>query len=151
MSRWASRPGIAAGAAGAAIAAQLAIGRLALDADQERVSILGRPIDWVCALRRQYGLPCPTCGITRSVVLSLHGRFGEAWRLAPVGLVVVWGLAVFAAAMLALAAAQWVGAKQWERRVQSQIRQGAWVYAAGVLVVWAAGWTNSFLAALQHK
>ena len=32
----------------------------------------------VCAFRRLSGLPCPGCGLTRSWVLTAHGRLGHA-------------------------------------------------------------------------
>jgi hypothetical protein len=28
---------------------------------------------------------CPTCGTTRSLWMIVHGRYGEAWRMNPLG------------------------------------------------------------------
>ena len=37
----------------------------------------------VCPLANLWGLPCPGCGMTRSLVLLLTGRWRESWRMHP--------------------------------------------------------------------
>src|SRR5580693_10240734 len=103
----AARPGLPALVIGCVTLADALAGRWLLRADEQHVFVLGRPIAWVCTLRSRYGLPCPTCGLTRSVVMSLHGEFARAWRMAPVGPVAVLGMLVFAVTMLVLAHSQW--------------------------------------------
>ena len=147
----ASRPGVAPAATAAAILAQCALGRLLLDADQARVYVLGRPITWECALRRQYGLPCPTCGITRSLVFTLHGDVGAAWRMAPVGPVEIFGLLAFCAALLVLAAIEWKRAGRRAREVKTWIRRGTLAWAGASMVVWIGGWAATFLAAWHAR
>jgi hypothetical protein len=39
----------------------------------------------VCAFRRLTGLPCPGCGLTRSWVLTAHGRLRHASNRHPFG------------------------------------------------------------------
>jgi Protein of unknown function (DUF2752) len=148
---WSARPGIPALLISCVTFADATAARFLLRADAERVYVLGRPIEWVCALRSRFGLPCPTCGLTRSVVMSLHGEFGEAWQLAPVGPVVVFGMMTFAVAMLALAVSQWVGASKWETQVRAGIRSGTLIYAAGAAVIWLGGWAVGFQAALAAR
>jgi hypothetical protein len=54
-----------------------------------------------CTLRDATGIPCPTCGGTRTVVALAHGRWSEAFAVNPFlalavvlfGLWLVWGLA----------------------------------------------------------
>ncbi len=46
------------------------------------ISLLGHGL---CPSRELLGLPCPGCGLTRSVLLIFRGRFGESWRLQPFG------------------------------------------------------------------
>src|SRR6204780_3524394 len=99
----ATRPGFPALAIACVTLADGLAARWLLRADEEHGFVLGRPIEWVCALRSRFGLPCPTCGLTRSVVMSLHGEVGRAWRMAPAGPGGVIGLVAFAIAMLALA------------------------------------------------
>jgi hypothetical protein len=159
----ASRPGFPALVIGCVTLADALAARWLLRADEEHVFVLGRPIEWVCALRSRFGLPCPTCGLTRSVVMSLHGEWARAWRMAPVGPVAVIGLVAFAIAMLALAWLQWApqsvpqsvphGADALKKReavARVCIRKGAAIYAVGAIVVWLGGWAVSFQAALER-
>jgi hypothetical protein len=44
-------------------------------------------------LSRTLGLPCPTCGTTRSLWHLLHGNFGEAWTANPIGYIALLVLA----------------------------------------------------------
>lgn len=46
------------------------------------VSLLGHGL---CPSRELLGLPCPGCGLTRSVLMILQGRFAESWQLQPFG------------------------------------------------------------------
>ena len=146
-----SRLGLAPAAAGAAILSQLAVLRLALDADATSVRFLGRALDWRCAMRSELGLPCPACGMTRSVVLSLHGRLAEAWDIAPGGPPVVLGLAIVALALL------WLGwtQRRWQPptgvRVARWIRRGVLAYMGAATVVWLAGWAAALAAALGKR
>jgi hypothetical protein len=149
----AARPGFPALVIGCVTLADALAARWLLRADEEHVFVLGRPIEWVCALRSRFGLPCPTCGLTRSVVMSLHGEFARAWRMAPVGPVAVIGLLAFAIAMLALAWLQWtrpwLKTPKWEVRARVCIRRGVAIYAVVALVAWLGGWAVSFRAAMQ--
>jgi len=151
---YASRPGFPALIIGCVTLADVLAAHWLLRADEEHVFVLGRPIAWVCALRSRYGLPCPTCGLTRSVVMSLHGEFGRAWRMAPVGPVAVGGLVALAVAMLVLAWLQWRPQKadslNWESGAPVWIRKGAAIYAVGAIAVWLGGWAVSFRAALER-
>jgi hypothetical protein len=79
---------------------QLALAGLLLRATPSQAFFLGRPVGGECAFHRLTGQPCPTCGMTRSVVLTLHGRIGAALRLNPAG--PIWVLAVVATALALL-------------------------------------------------
>jgi hypothetical protein len=146
-----SRPGTAAGVAGAVMIAQAAAARLILRADDAYVYVLGRPIRWACALKSRTGLPCPTCGMTRSLVLSLHGEWARAWRLMPAGPVALAGLLALGAALLALAVVERRGGRKAEARAQGYIRRGALIYAGAAAIVWIAGWAAGFSAALAAR
>lgn len=142
---------MAAGAAGAVMLAQAAVARLILRADDAYVYVLGRPIRWACALKTRTGLPCPTCGMTRSLVLSLHGEWARAWRLMPAAPLALAGLLALGTALLALAVVERRGGRKAEARVQRYIRRSALIYAATTTVVWIAGWAASFSAALAAR
>ena len=88
-------------AAGVLILLDAIAARVVLTADEACVYVFGHAIAWECAWRRA-GLPCPTCGMTRSVVMALHGEIGRAWHVAPGGPVLAAGLLAVAAALLGL-------------------------------------------------
>ena len=148
MSLGSSR-GLAAGVTGFAILADALIARGILRADETTVWVLGRPIGWVCALRSRLGLPCPTCGLTRGLVLSLHGEWARAWHIAPAAPVAVCGLLAVSAGLLWLSATQVMGASRWEAGTKSILRYSTLAYAAAAIVVWLGGWAASLSAALR--
>jgi len=133
-------------AAGAVILLDALAARLALGASETGVSILGRPVAWQCSLRR-VGLPCLTCGMTRSVVLALHGQWARAWQVAPGGPVLTAGLLALAVALLLLAVLERWNWPKLAAGVRRLIRRGGLAYAAAAVVVWFAGWAVSFAAA----
>jgi len=121
--------------AGGIILLDAAVARLALAADDARVYVFGHPIVWECSMRR-IGLPCPTCGITRSVVMALHGEIGRAWRMAPGGPVLAAGLLIMAVVLLGSTFRR----TPWPR----WIRAGGVVYAVAAMVIWLGGWAAQF-------
>jgi len=132
-------------AVGFFILLQMTAGRLLLDADELRVYVWGHPINWACALKARLGLPCPTCGLTRSVVLSLHGEIARAWNVAPGGPVAVLGCLGFAVALLLLNGMP----LRYRERMEAALRSGTLAYAALAATAWIAGWAAQFTAALR--
>jgi hypothetical protein len=116
--------------------------RLFLTADAARVYVLGRPIEWECAMRRA-GLPCPTCGMTRSIVIALHGQLAQAWQMAPGGPVLLAGVLLTAVALLLSAARN--------RPLPRWVRTGGFVYASAALAIWIGGWAEQFRHALYPR
>ncbi len=43
----------------------------------------------LCPIRRFTEHPCPTCGVTRSVLCLTQGEFSRAWELNPAGFLLV--------------------------------------------------------------
>jgi hypothetical protein len=43
----------------------------------------------VCWMRGQFGIPCPGCGLTRSLSCAMRGHFYESWQFHPFGLVIL--------------------------------------------------------------
>ncbi len=130
--------GGAAAVAGAAIWMDAAAARLMLRADETSVYFLGHPIAWTCWMRTHLGVPCPTCGLTRGLVLSLHGRWGEAWRFFPAAPVALVGALALASALLALAVCQ--ASESRMAQAGGRIRKAALVWAAATAVLWIGGW-----------
>src|ERR1035438_9417441 len=115
-----NRAGFAATVLGAMMLLELVVINLAFAADSDFVYFLGRRINVACAARQRLGVPCPTCGLTRGFVLTVHGRVGEAWRLSPTGPLAVGGilgmsivLLIFATLERRRTAAQLAGIKRW--------------------------------------
>jgi hypothetical protein len=61
----------------------------------------------VCWLNISTGLPCPGCGLTRSLSCAMRGMFLESWQQHPLGLLIlVFFLAIAAASLLSTARQQ---------------------------------------------
>ncbi len=50
-----------------------------------RLPWLDTPLPESCTAQRLLGADCPGCGLTRSFVLTAHGRFREAMQMHPAG------------------------------------------------------------------
>jgi hypothetical protein len=146
MRKFLSRRGVPPAAAGLAILVQALVARMVLQADEVRVYFLGQPLNWACSFHERFGLPCPTCGLTRSVVLTLHGQVERAWRIAPGGPAFALGVLFTAAGLLLLAAAQ---SQPLERKIKLGLQNGALAWAGVSLVIWLAGWAGQFSSALR--
>lgn len=81
-----------------AILAALGLAWLVADATPALVTVFGWRLDIPCGMKVAFGIPCPGCGMTRSVLMTLHGRFEEAVAMNPVGPVFVAGLLLLAVA-----------------------------------------------------
>jgi hypothetical protein len=102
MSRMMNWMTLAPGYTGALLLLQLVVVRALASVNEGRVFLAGREFGWECAFKRLFDFPCPTCGLTRSVLHTLHGQFGAAWRLNPAGLLLVSGLILLALALIFL-------------------------------------------------
>lgn len=138
-----SRPGAAAGVVGALMASQVVLLGVLGSATTESVSFAGRELHWGCSFREWFGIPCPNCGMTRSVLLSLHGRLGEAVSLNPAGPLLVLGIVLFSAAMFFLMAYERRHTGAALARARSSITRGSIAYAAVLLVVWLGHWVRA--------
>jgi hypothetical protein len=58
---------------------------------------LGIPLCW---LDRLTGIPCPGCGLSRSLSCAIHGMFGASWEYHPFGIFFLATFAVIALASL---------------------------------------------------
>jgi len=121
---------------------QLVLIRSLASATSERVYVFGRELHWECWFRQQFSFPCPTCGLTRGVLLTLHGHVGAAFRLNPTAPLLVCGLIAFAVALLCLAAYRQRREPLAAGRLHGRIRMGAtvygWLFCAALLTHWLA-------------
>jgi hypothetical protein len=146
MSNITSKPGFVPGVIGGALLFQLALLRLVAWADANRVTFLGQELNWACSFKSRFGFPCLTCGMTRSVLLSLQGQFGEAVRLNPAGLLLVAGLSLFSLTMISLMFYQQRRTSLAVGTVHRYIRIGASVYGSILIGVLFAHWFGEIAA-----
>lgn len=52
----------------------------------------GENLPLLCPIKRITGIPCPSCGSTRSLVKVLHGQLEDAFLINPIGLGLAIGL-----------------------------------------------------------
>jgi hypothetical protein len=97
-------------------------------------ALLGVAVAWprlplhpplACPLRALTGVPCPLCGMTRSVVAAMHGHLLESLRFNPAGILVVL-----------LAVAMFTGVRL------ERVRVAPWLIVAFVALLWA--WNVGF-------
>ena len=91
----------------------------------------GLPLSF-CLFHQATGLPCPACGMTRSVTSILHNQWALSWRYHPLG----W---LMAAAGVFLAAVSVVPEK-WKRAIRRQASAHSRTLTRliiAVFVVWA--------------
>lgn len=148
--RFTSRSGFTAAVLGAALLAQLALVGVLFTADQDFGYFLGHRINYVCAARQQYGIPCPTCGLTRGFVLTVHGNARDAWRLSPTGPLAAFGILGMGSMLLIYAALE-------QRRKQRQlgwlrrsVQAGALAYVCAATLIWAGSWVTTVLRMKGH-
>ncbi|HYO99449.1 MAG TPA: DUF2752 domain-containing protein [Pyrinomonadaceae bacterium] len=140
LTKWANRAGSAPGLVGALLLSQLAVVRFVASATPERAYLFGRELHWDCWFKQRLGFPCPTCGMTRSVLLSLHGQFGEAAQVNPAGLLLVLGLVLFSLSLIFLMFYRQGHAGLAAGAVHRRIRIGASVYGSLLVAVLFAHW-----------
>lgn len=83
-----------------------------------------------CFFRKLTDLECPGCGMTRATYAVLHGRFADAFRLNPVG-IILFPLAMIG---LGLEILGWVRGKA----VYPRLSVGKWgsIAIAAILIIW---------------
>jgi hypothetical protein len=99
---------------------------------------LGFGLPWpYCVFHQLTGLPCVTCGMTRSAIAFFHGRLIEAWNWNPLVFASLCGLSIFdiyAFAVLATAAPRLrinfyvPGAKNYARATVIAALALNWIY-----------------------
>jgi hypothetical protein len=146
LTKWANRAGSAPGLVGALLLVQLAFVRALASATPERAYLFGRELHWDCWFKQHFGFPCPTCGMTRSVLLTLHGQFNEAARLNPAGLLLVFGVVLLGLALIFLMFYRARRTSLDAGVVHRRIRLTASAYGSLLVVVLFAHWLAEIAA-----
>ncbi len=141
MAACVNRAGLASGVAGAALLAQLFVLRAVSSATESSVALAGRELHWGCSFKQAFGIPCPNCGLTRSVVFALHGQLGRALEMNPAGPLLVLGALLLSAALFHLALRHRAGpVGDVAGRLQRRIILGAALYGGLIFAVLLANW-----------
>lgn len=131
-----STPGIV----GALLLAQLLLVRSLATADAARVFVMGRELRWGCLFQRAFGLPCPACGMTRGVLLTLDGHVIDALSVNPAAPVLTLGVILFAVAMIFVAVYQRAHDPLVSGRLHAHVRLASRAYAGLFFAVMLAHW-----------
>jgi hypothetical protein len=140
LSRQTFWTGSTPGFVGALLLAQLWLLRALASADAEHVFVAGRELRWGCLFRRAFGLPCPACGMTRGVLLTLHGHIIDALRVNPAAPVLTLGVALFAVALIFVAVYQSAHDPLSSGRLHARLRLASRAYAGLLFAVMLAHW-----------
>lgn len=90
-------------------------------------------VPWLpkCTFHQLTGLNCPGCGMTRAAYSTLHGRIGEAFRLNPLGMI----LLPMACLGIGIEIIGWVRGKALPYRLRVGAK-GAWIIVWMVVIFW---------------
>jgi hypothetical protein len=134
-----SRERLQTGLTGAALLASLALARGLASASPAAVRVAGRELPVVCPSRLLFGVNCPGCGMTRSVLLTLGGDLHSALNVNPAGPFFVAALTLLALQLLLAARAPAEGHISIKRRLLPWASAYGVVVAAVMLIQWAGG------------
>ena len=137
-----SRDSLKTGLTGVALLASLASARGLAGATPSAVHVAGRGLPAICPSRLLFGVNCPGCGMTRSVLLTLGGDLRGALGVNPAGPVLVAALILLAAQLL-LAARSAEGGASVKRRLLSWASLYGAVVASVMLIQWAGGFGHA--------
>lgn len=96
-------------------------------------AMLGLSIPTTCGFRLLTGMPCPSCGMTRSVCLTVRGQLGSAFGLHPLGPVFTLAMVLQVAfSLLSLALPR-------VRDLPVSANLGGWAYGALIMAIFVTG------------
>lgn len=140
------RPGFSGQVVGIVLLLQLALLRVVSTADTNYVSFFGHELHWVCWFKQLTGNPCPMCGMSRSVILTVHGNLVQAFQMNSAGPPAVVGLLLFAIGILLLPIWEKSASPDSVSFLQNRFKQSSLAYAAALVLVVAANWITKLLA-----
>jgi hypothetical protein len=143
------------GLAPLAVACTLILGICALrflfQADEAHSWFLGHSFGSACWFRAHYGIPCPNCGMTRSLILAAHGALARSMRLAPGGMATLLAAIVVSLMLVALGVAMLQGRPTTVARLQSALRVTVLTSASLAAIVWLGGWALAVAHVLRSQ
>ena len=133
-----SRERLKTGLAGVALLGSLALARGLASASPASVRLAGPELPVVCPSRLLFGVNCPGCGMTRSVLLTLGGDLRGALDVNPAGPVFVVVLTLLAAQLIFTSRPN-AGGVPVKRRLLPWASAYGVVVASVMLIQWAGG------------
>ncbi len=133
-----SRERLKTGLGGVALLASLALARGLATASPSSVHVAGHELPVVCPSRLLFGVNCPGCGMTRSVLLTLGGDLRGALDVNPAGPFLVVAL-ILLSVQLILASRSTEGDTPVKRRLKPWAYLYGVVVASVMLIQWAGG------------
>ena len=140
-----SRAGLPAQTVGLFLLLQLIFVRIVSTANLNYVSFFGHELHWVWWFKQLTGMPCPACGMSRSVILTLHGHVGQALQMNAAGPFAVLGLVLAASGLLFLGTRK-NSSSESSARLKNQIRLFCLAYATALFAIVLANWITKILA-----
>ena len=125
--------------------------RFLFDADETRSFFLGRAFGSACWFRSHFGIPCPNCGMTRSLILAAHGEFTRSLKLAAGGAAMVLATALTSLMLGLLGIAMLVGNRVTTARMKTNLRVTVLASAGVVATVWIGGWVYEIARSVAHR
>lgn len=133
------------GLTGALLLLLLLLTRALASASAERVFIAGRELPWECLFQKWFAIPCPTCGLTRGILLTLHGQLAAAWQINPAGPLLVFGILLFSGAMFCLMFYQTSRSPLIAGQAHRRIRLASTAYGVMVVAVLLMHWLGEII------
>ena len=149
--QWTIRHGLTPLLAGGLLVLSLLVLRILFDADEQQTRFLGQAFGSECAFRVRFGIPCPNCGLTRAVILALHGGLLRAWSVSPAGPVLVVATLVCAALLTTLGVVRMRASQAVVTRLERLAPRVMCSCAAALLLVWLVGWIAAVARALSTR
>lgn len=143
--------GLAPLAAGALLILGVGALRLLFDADETHSWFLGRTFGSACWFRAHYGIPCPNCGMTRSLILAAHGEFARSFHLAPGGAAMVPAALLTGLMLGAFGAVMLWGRPSAVRRLREALRITVLACAGLSATIWLGGWATEVAHGLVSR
>jgi hypothetical protein len=149
------RTGLWRGLAPLAAASLLLCGVCALrflfQADEAQSWFLGHTFGSACWFRIHFGIPCPNCGMTRSLILAAHGELARSMRLAPGGAAMVLASVATSLMLAALGVGMLSGRPSSVRRLQAASHLTVLACAGLSAAIWLGGWVIQVVQSLRLR
>ena len=125
--------------------------RFLFQSDEAHSWFLGRAFGSACLFRARFGIPCPNCGMTRSLILAAHGEIVRSLRLAPGGAAMVLAAVATSLVLGALGVGMLWGRPSTVCRLHAALRATVLACAGLSATIWLGGWAVQVARILRPR